>query len=175
MKSILSLLHFMKKKHYMKVVFKVSGILKNPKNIKLEYQIFTFKLTRIRYHITDTLNPVFTNERNWGTEHLNGLLEISWFMLEYETKQHPMLWIPNAFQANIWSLFCSEGRANVKESHKSLPLPTHFSTAPKAVSQNCPVPFGLRNPNHVSAPSLGLGETSHSSSSLEATNQRSGF
>lgn len=48
----------------MKVVFKVSGILKNPKNIKLEYQIFTFKLTRIRYHITDTLNPVFTNERN---------------------------------------------------------------------------------------------------------------
>lgn len=56
-------------------------------------------------------------------------------------KLHPIPWIPNVFQANTWSLFCSEGKADVKESRKSLSLRSTFLSSPRSHITKLPCSF----------------------------------
>lgn len=68
------------------VVLKISGILKNHRSTKLEFQGF-FSHMYIRYHIVDVLIPFVTKGKNWVTESLDEVLEISWSMLESGKKK----------------------------------------------------------------------------------------
>lgn len=125
-------LHFMEEIIW--VVLKISGILKNHRSTKLEFQGF-FSHMYIRYHIVDVLIPFVTKGKNWVTESLDEVLEISWSMLESgKKKTHPILWILNLFQASgkhvcfpFWSLV----RGNVKEGNNLFPFPAYFSLLPQ--------------------------------------------
>lgn len=74
-------------------------------------------------------------------------------------KTHWIPWIPNDFQANTWSPFCSPGKANVKEGNKSLPFPDTFLPCPRSCITKLPCSLLTSEPkSHPCSISWSLGD-----------------